>query len=108
MFWLIPAVCAAVALVLAAIGIVTALRANESFQGGLKRLKTPRPWMDPARPSAAFARLRAAIEGVSVVAGRCAAAMAQIRAGLAELRLPEAIAALRLAALAVRALAHLR
>lgn len=106
MFWLIPAASAFLALVLIGVGAVAALRAASELQRGAKRVQTPRAWMDPERPAAAAARLAADGEAMGVVAGRCAAAVRQIRAGLIELRLPHAVAALRLTAVAVRALTH--
>ena len=108
MWWLIPASAAAVALVLIGIGAVSVLRANGELQPGLERVRTPRAWMDPQRPSAAAARLQADAAGLAAVSARCVAAVQRIRAGLIELRLPEAVTALRLAAFAVRALMHAR
>lgn len=108
MWWLIPAIAAAVALVLGVIGIVAVLRANRSLQRGLERVQIPRPWMDPAQPAAALERLQTAGDGIAAAVGRSAAALQQIRAGLIALRLPEAVSALRLAAVAVRLLVHAR
>lgn len=108
MLWLIPAIAAAAAILLAGIGAVIVAGANSSLQDGIARVRAPRTWMDAARLSAALDRLRADGEGIAAVLGRCATAVRNVRAGLVELRLPEAVAALRLAALAVRALTHAR
>lgn len=107
-FWLIPAAGALVALVLAGAGVVSVLRANGQLQKALERARTPRAWMDPQHASAAAARLQADLKGMAAVAARCGAAVQQIRTGLIELRLPEAVTALRLTAFAVRALMHAR
>lgn len=108
MLWLIPALCAGAAIVCSIVGVVAVVGANRQLQAGIDRAKTARVEFDSVRLSRALERLGRDVDGAKVLSERVGAALQEIRTGLSDLRLREAVAALRVARLAIRALAILR
>jgi hypothetical protein len=107
-FWIIPAAGAAFALIAVAVGAASVARANRALQSALARVRANAAIVDPEPLSRSVGRLNEDVAGARVLVDRAASAFAEIRAGLSTLRLREAMVALRLAGLAVRALIALR
>jgi hypothetical protein len=106
MFWLIPAVCALVAAGCVVVGMLPVLRARADLQTHADRLQAALPvvLLDPRRLAAAAARIDADVGALRDLVIRLNAAVREIAAAIEELRLREAVMALRVAAAAVRAL----
>ena len=106
MLWLIPVVCALVAAGCVVGGILPVLRARTDLQTHADRLQEALPvvLLDPSRLAAAAARIDADVDALRGVVMRLHAAMRSIAEAIEELRLREAIIALRVAAAAIRAL----
>jgi hypothetical protein len=106
--WIFPATMAGVALVLIVIGAVPALSAAQALKkkGDALKAKAADPLVDPARMQRAMARINADIARLPALIDRSRAAMLTIQTGLRDLRMPQAITAIRLAAAAVAALRY--
>jgi hypothetical protein len=104
--WLIPAVCAVLATICAIVGATACVRAWHTLQDHADRLQaaTPLALLDSGRLDAALMRIGRDVDGVSEQLARMAGAVEEIRAGIAGLRFREAMVALRVAGLALRAL----
>jgi ABC-type phosphate transport system auxiliary subunit len=96
--------CAIVAIALVLAGAFVALREHRSLNGALEALKQHEARFDVGRLSAATERINADLAATQPLLERTSAALAQIRGACADLRLPQAVAAIRVAALAVKAL----
>ena len=108
MFWIIPAAGAALALVAVVVGAVAVARASRDLQSAAVRVRANAAILDPEPLRRSIGRLNEDVAEARVLIERGASAVAEIRAGLSALRLREAIVALRLAGLAVRALIAFR
>lgn len=108
MLWIVPAAGAAFALIAVVVGAVAVARANRELQPVLGRLRAGAAIADPQALQRSLGRLNEDVAQGKALVERTASAVAEIRAGLSALRLREAIVALRLAGLAVRALISLR
>jgi uncharacterized protein YoxC len=108
MLWPIPAVCAAVAVICMLVGVVAVLRERREVQAHVRRLQANVPkYFDSGRLTRAVERIGSDAEGARALLDRAAASARTIGASLRDLRLREAIVALRLAAAAVRHLTAL-
>jgi hypothetical protein len=105
-FWLIPALCAAIAVACTTVAAVACARAWGALQDHADRLQaaTPLALLDSARLEMAVTRIGRDFEGMNAQLARMVMAVNAIRAGIAGLRLREAMAAVRVAGLALRAL----
>lgn len=104
MFWIAPAVGAFVAIVAIVVGVLNVLAANKQLQSGLARVREAQQRIDPKAVAPALERLSADADAARALSTRAAAALTELRAGLQTLRMREALVALRVASLAVRAL----
>ncbi|MEO6836294.1 MAG: hypothetical protein ABI231_10380 [Candidatus Tumulicola sp.] len=98
---------------LAAIGVLTGLmavsKANRRLDAGLKRLHaSPLLLLDTNPVAGALSRLGHDVDAAKQLLDRAASALREIADGFRNLRLREAMAALRVAGIAVRALLALR
>jgi hypothetical protein len=107
-FWLIPVVAAVLAAAFVLVGLVPVarswhvLRERSEFVGS--SLSTI---VDPDQFEQALARINRDLAGTEALLARAAIALREIRAGLGELRLGEAMVALRVAWFAIKALRRL-
>ncbi len=106
MLWLIPAVCGVVALGCVIAGIVPTLRAKHAVEAHAERLQAALPVavVDAARLRAALDRLDATSAAARFETARIGIAVRRIAQGANDLRLREAVLALRVAGAALRAL----
>ena len=106
MLWLIPAICGVVAAVCAIVGATSVMRASRILADHADRLQAAAPLalLESGRFEKATARIARDFDGMNVQLMRARAAVDDIRKGLADLRLREAMMALRVAGAAVRAL----
>lgn len=106
MFWLIPAICGLIAIVCAVAGIAPALRAQRAVRAHAERLQAALPVavVDGERLRSAFDRLDESASSGRMQIARIAGAVAGIADGVRDLRLREAMLALRVAGAALRAL----
>ena len=106
MLWLIPAVCAVLAALCAIAGASAVMRASRILADHAGRLEAAGPpaWLDSGRFERATARIARDFDGMKVQLMRAGAAVDDIRKGLADLRLREAMMAVRVAGAALRAL----
>ena len=106
MFWLIPAVCAFVAIGCIVAGVIPLLRAKRSVEAHAERLQAALPVavIDGARLHAAFERLDASSAAAKSETARIGSALRRIADAADDLRMREAVLALRLAGAALRAL----
>jgi hypothetical protein len=108
-FWLIPAGCGAASLILMLAGLPSLVRARREVQEHAQRLRSaPVALFDSVRFETAVERINRDVAGLPPLLDRASAAVREIGAGLGELRLRQALVALRLAGVAIRALAKLR
>ena len=108
MLWLIPAVCAAVAAIAMLVGVIAVLRERREVQAHVRRLQAGVPkHFDAARLTRAVDRIGTDADSARMLLDRAAASVQTIGASLRDLRLREAVIALRLAAAAVRHLTAL-
>jgi len=103
-FWIIPAACAAIAIGCAATGALAMLQARSAVTAHAARLNATN-LVDPERAERTLAKFSAAATTADAESVRVKAAIAAIGAAIHELRLREAVVALRVTAVAVRALA---
>jgi hypothetical protein len=104
-WWLIPAISGCVAGACAIVGIVAVLGANRSLGVAMARIDaSPVLALDPARLQRAFNRIQNDATAGAVLLDRAALALREIGDGFRELRLREAVTAIRLAGVAVRLL----
>ncbi len=109
MLWLIPAVCSLAALGCIVAGILPLLRAKHTLDAHTERLQAALPVavVDGARLRAALARLDATSAAAQAETARIGAAVRRIAESASDLRLREAVLALRLAGAALRTLRSL-
>ena len=105
MWWLIPATSGCVAIACAIVGIVAVLGANRRLGVTVTRVQaSPVLALDPERLPRALHRIQSDATAGAVLLDRAALALRQIGDGFRELRLREAVTAIRLAGVAVRLL----
>ena len=108
-FWLIPVACGVASVIFAITGLPAVVRSRRVAQEHAQRLQAaPVAIFDATRLETAVGRINQDVNGLLPLLERASAAMREIRDGLEELRLREAMVALRLAGIAIRALAKLR
>ena len=109
LFWLIPVVCGILAAILVVAGAIPVARNRRTLQDHLSRVQAAVPaFFDLARVERAGARITADLAAAQKMLDRAATALREVADGLRELRLREAMIALRVAAIAVRTLRHMR
>ncbi len=108
MFWLIPAIGAVAGAVCAVFGIVSVMGPSRRLRAAFERVQTNASAVETAPASRAFARLGRDVNAAKILLDRANQALSEIRGGLADLRLRDAMVALRLARLAFAALTILR
>jgi hypothetical protein len=101
-------ICAVASLVCVLYGVVRAAMAARVVKAHADRLKTAPLVTDAARAQTYVARINEDMAGIQALLERAQAAIAQINRGLADLRIPEAVAAVRTAGLAIRLLLNHR
>ena len=104
MFWIIPVVCAGLAIGCAATGALAMLQARNAVAAHAARLNATN-LVDPERMERTLAKFSAAAATADAERERVNTAIAAIGAAVQELRLREAVDALRMSVVAVRALA---
>lgn len=104
MFWLIPAIGAVAGALCAVFGIVSVLGPSRRLQAAFERVQTNASAIESATAAQAFARLGRDVEAAKTLLDRASQALSEIRSGLADLRLRDAMVALRLARAALAAL----
>jgi hypothetical protein len=104
--WLIPAICTVLGASCALAGVIAFARAWRRLQGHAERVVAAPPLalLDSARLETALARIDRDLDAAKSVLGRVATAWQEIRARIGDLRLREAVVALRVALVAIRAL----
>lgn len=105
-FWIFPALCAVAALGMIGAAGLPVLKAQQALTKKLDALqaRTAVPLVDTAQLERSILRLRESGEEVPVLAVRARVAVAAIAKGLNDLRIPEALTAIRVAIAAMRAL----
>lgn len=104
-FWVIPAACGLAALICIAIGAVAVARERRTLQAHTEALRAASPTIvDSARLDAALSRIGSSAEAMQAEIARAGAALRAINDAVRELRLREAMTALRLAGTALGAL----
>jgi hypothetical protein len=109
-FWLIPAICALGAVVASMVGFLAAIAANRRLKPAIARIQAS-PLVaafDAASTERALARIARDVNALRPLLDRAARALHDIGDGLRAMRLREAVAAVRIASVAVRALFALR
>ena len=106
MLWVIPVACGVIAVVCIVAGAVPLLRERKAVSEHAGRLQAALPLavVDPVRLDTALARLNRSIEEIRAELDRLAAAATAIAKAARELRLREAVLAMRVAGAALRAL----
>ena len=106
MFWLVPVACGVLAVACVLFGAGALLRERNALTDHVGRLQSALPLalIDTARLNAAVARLGRSVESIRVELERLAAAMTAIAKAARDLRLREAVLAIRVAGAALRAL----
>ena len=106
MLWLIPVICAVLAAACTLAGAAAVVRASRTLADHADRLQAAAPLalLDSGRFETATARIERDFDGMKLQLMRAAAAVEDIRKGLTDLRLREAVMALRVAGAALRAL----
>jgi hypothetical protein len=106
MYWLIPVVCAVISAGCIVAGVLPVLRARADLQTHADRLQAALPvvLLDPRRLEGVAARIDADVEALHGLITRLTRSGREIAIAIEELRLREAMIALRVAAAAVRAL----
>ncbi len=109
MLWLIPAVCSLAALGCFVAGVVPMLRAKHALVAHTERLQAALPVavVDGARLRAVLGRLDATSAATQAETARIGAAVRRIAESASDLRLREAMLALRVAGAALRSLRSL-
>jgi hypothetical protein len=107
-FWLIPAGCGVASLILMLAGLPSLVRGRHAVVEHAQRLRSaPVALFDSARLETALERVKRDVAELPPLVDRASAAVREIGAGMGELRLRQALVALRLAGVAIRALAKL-
>ncbi len=106
MTWLIPAICGVLAIGCAVAGILPVIRAKRVLEAHAERLRAALPVavVDAARLRAALQRLDDGAAAAQAEIARMGGAARRIADGARDLRLREAVLALRLVGAALRAL----
>ena len=97
-------ICVVAALVCMSYGAISALRALQVVKKHADRMKSPPLVAEVAKAQANVARINADMTAIEALLVRANAAVRSINEGIADLRIPEAIAAIRTAGAAIRLL----